>query len=33
VKDKDGKTALFYAQNNKALKGTDALGKLEEASR
>jgi hypothetical protein len=29
----EGKTALYYAKDNKKLKGTDALKQLEEASR
>ena len=33
AKDKDGKTAFDYAKDNDALKGTDALKKLEEASK
>jgi len=33
VKDNKGKTALDYAQKNEKLKGTDALRRLEEASK
>ncbi|MGA2380526.1 MAG: ankyrin repeat domain-containing protein [Spirochaetia bacterium] len=33
VKDSEGKTALDYAKDNWALKGTDALKQLEEASK
>jgi ankyrin repeat protein len=33
VKDKSGYTALDYAHNRSALKGTDALKQLEEASK
>ena len=33
AKDKEGKTAFDYAQNNHKLKGTDALNQLEEASK
>jgi ankyrin repeat protein len=32
ARDKEGKTALDYAKENKKLKGTDALEKLNEAS-
>lgn len=33
ARDKDGKTALYYAGNKEKLQGTDALKKLEEASK
>ena len=33
ARDKNGKTAFDYAQDNEKLKGTDALRKLEEASK
>ena len=33
VRDKRGKRAIHYARQNRALKGTDALKRLEDTSR
>jgi len=33
AKDRQGRTAFYYAQQNASLKGTDAYGRLEEASK